>query len=258
MAYPLQYFRIGIGNTDNNVVASNSSLAPSHHTGKSIEKWHLNYKSANSFQIVNASNNQVMTANGTKITLSNNSNSSDQNWSIEGVQKDYDGYYLYYKIVNGGDSKALTYTANSGFSLTKYGGVNYQKFKINLDGLEGFAANCKTSSGEKAGTIGGLFGPVVQVSTADELEKQLNSVGAQTIVINANIDMKSKGNTRIRDFKTIVGSFKYHTIYDSQFRTNDAYGAANDSPSDNIIFRNLDMQAKNVANRILINVWSSR
>ena len=259
MTYPLQYFRIGIGNTDNNVVASGSSLAPSHHTGKLIEKWYLNYKSDKSFQIVNSSNNQVMTANGSKVILSNNSNSSAQNWSIEGVQKDYDGYYLYYKIVNEGDSsKALTYTANSGFSLTNYGGVNYQKFKINLDGLEGFAANCKTSSGEKAGTIGGLFGPVVQVTTADDLEKQLNSVGAQTIVINANIDMKSKGNTRIRDNKTIVGSFKYHTIYDSQFRTNDAYGAADDNPSDNIIFRNLDLQAKNVPNRILVNIWSSR
>ena len=62
MSYPLQYFRIGIGNTDNNVVASDSSLAPSHHTGKNIEKWYLNYKSANSFQIVNASNNQLLTA----------------------------------------------------------------------------------------------------------------------------------------------------------------------------------------------------
>ena len=259
MTYPLQYFRIGIGNTDNNVVASGSSLAPSHHTGKTIEKWYLNYKSGNSFQIVNSSNNLVMTANGSKVTLANNSNSSAQNWNIEGVQKDYDGYYLYYKIVNAGDSsKALTYTANSGFSLTNYGGINYQKFKINLDGLEGFAANCRTSSGEKAGTIGGLFGPVVQVTTADDLEKQLNSVGAQTIVINANIDMKTKGNTRIRDNKTIVGSFKYHTIYDSQFRTNDAWGAADDNPSDNIIFRNLDLQAKNVPNRILVNIWSSR
>ena len=259
MSYPLQYFRIGIGNTDNNVVVSDSSLAPSHHSGGNHEKWYLNYKSANTFQIVNASNNQVMTGNGTSVSLANNANSSAQTWSIEGVQKDYEGYYLYYKILNAGDnSKALTYTANKGFSLTNYGGVNYQKFKLNLDGLEGFAANCRTSSGEKAGTIGGLLGQVVEVSTADELEKQLNSVGPQTIVVNANIDMKAKSHTRIRDYKTIVGSFKYRTIYDSQFRTNDVNGATNDSPSDNIIFRNLDLQAKNVANRILINVWSSR
>ena len=70
--------------------------------------------------------------------------------------------------------------------------------------------------------------------------------------------MQKKGNTRIRDNKTIVGSFSKHTIYDSQFRTNDAYGAADDSPSDNIVFRNLDLEAKNVPNRILINIWSSR
>ena len=258
MSYPLQYFRIAIGNTDSNVVASNSSLVPSHHTGKTHEKWYLNYRNANTFQIVNASNNQVMTGNGNKVSLANNSNSSSQNWSFEGVQKDYDGYYLYYKIINNGDnSKALTYTANKGFSLAEYKGINYQKFKINLDGLEGFAANCRTSSGEKAGTIGGLFGPVVEVKTADDLEKQLNSVGPQTIVVNANIDMKNKGNTRIRDNKTLVGSFKYHTILNCQLRTNDAWGAANDNPSDNIIFRNLDMQSKDKST-ILINIWSSR
>ena len=91
MSYPLQYFRIGIGNTDNIVVVSGSSLAPSHHTGKTHEKWYLNYKNSNSFQIVNASNNQVMTGNGNNVSLANNSNSSSQNWKFEGVQKDYDG-----------------------------------------------------------------------------------------------------------------------------------------------------------------------
>ena len=64
MTYPLQYFRIAIGNTDNNIVASDSSLAPSHHTGKTHEKWYLNYKSQCIFQIVNSSNKKVMTGNG--------------------------------------------------------------------------------------------------------------------------------------------------------------------------------------------------
>ena len=187
MTYPLQYFRLAIGDTDNNVVLSGSSLAPSHHTGKDHEKWYLNYKNQNSFQIVNVSNNQVMTGDGNTVKVSNNSNLDSQNWKFEGVQKDYDGYILYYKILNNGNSnKALTYSPNKGFSLSNYTGVNYQKFKINLDGLEGFAANCQTSSGEKAGTIGGLFGPVVEVSTADQLEKELNSVGPQTIVLNGN------------------------------------------------------------------------
>ena len=258
-AYPLQYFRLGMANTDNNVVASGSSLAPSKHTGKTTEKWYLNFKSSGVFQIVNASNNQVLTASGTKVSLSNNSNSSSQNWKIEGVTKDYDGYYLFYKITSNADSsKSLTFTDGSGFSLSKYSGATFQKFKLNLDGLQGFAGNCKTSQGEKAGTIGGLLGPVVYVNTLDQLEKELNSIGPQTIVISGNIDMRNKSNTRIRDNKTIVGSFKYHTLYDSHFRTNDVYGAANDNPSDNIIFRNLDLQARNVKNRILINIWSSR
>ena len=70
--------------------------------------------------------------------------------------------------------------------------------------------------------------------------------------------MQKKSHTRIRDNKTIIGSYSKNTIYDSQFRTNDTYGAVDDSPSDNIVFRNLNMIAKNVSNRILINIWSSR
>ena len=154
-AYPLQYFRLGIAGTNNNVIASGSSLAPSKHTGKTTEKWYLNYKSSGVFQIVNVSSGKVLTASGSKVTLANNSNSSSQNWKIEGVTKDYEGYYLFYKITSNADSsKSLTFTDGTGFSLTKYSGATYQKYKINLDGLEGFAANCKTSSGEKAGTIG--------------------------------------------------------------------------------------------------------
>ena len=120
MSYPLQYFRLAIGNTDNNIVANGSSLAPSHHTGKTSEKWYLNYKASGIFQIVNASNNKLMTGNGNKVSLESNSNSSSQNWKIEGVEKDFDGYFLYYQILNDSDSsKALTYTANSGFSLSE-------------------------------------------------------------------------------------------------------------------------------------------
>ena len=258
-AYPFQYFRLGIGDTNNVVVSNDTSLAPAKIVGSNVEKWYLNNKGSGVFQIVSAGTAKILTASGSSVVLEKNTNSENQKWKIEGVQKDYEGYYLYYKITSNEDStKSLTFTDGTGFSLQKYTGDIYQKFKLNLDGLQGFAANCKTSNGEKAGTIGGLLGTVVFVTTADDLEKQLNSVGAQIIVIAANIDMQKKSNTRIRDNKTIVGSLKYHTIYDSHFRTNDAYGASNDSPSDNIIFKNLDMQAKNVKNRILINIWSSR
>ncbi len=258
-AYPVQEFRLGMADTDNNVTAEGSMLMPAVMSGTSAEKWSLNYVSAGVYEIVSSASGQILTANGSGVSLADDTDGANQRWNIEGVQKDFEGYYLYYKITSNADSsKALTFNEGTGFALASYSGAAYQKYKLNLDGLEGFAANCMTSSGEKAGTIGGLLGEVVYVSTADDLEKQLNSVGAQTIVITADIDMQKKGNTRIRDNKTIVGSFSKHTIYDSQFRTNDAYGAEDDSPSDNIIFRNLDMQAKNVPNRILINIWSSR
>lgn len=257
--YPVQEFRLGMADTDNNVTASGTGIVPTELAGVTEEKWSLNFVSDGVYEIVSASSGEILTANGSGVSLAADTDGANQRWKIEGVEKDFEGYDLYYKITSNADaSKALTYTEGSGFSLKAYSGETYQKYKLNLDGLEGFAANCMTAAGEKAGTIGGLLGEVVYVSTADELEKQLNTVGAQTIVITADIDMQKKGNTRIRDNKTIVGSFGAHTIYDSQFRTNDAYGAEDDSPSDNIIFRNLDMQAVNVPNRILINIWSSR
>ncbi|MBR3631338.1 MAG: RICIN domain-containing protein [Oscillospiraceae bacterium] len=259
VSYPVQYFRLGMADTDANVNASGASLAPGDQNGTNAEKWSLNWISDGVFEIVSADSGLILTVNGSGVSLAKDTDAAGQRWKIEGVKKDFDGYYLYYKITSNADSsKALTFTEGVGFSLAAYSGGTYQQYKLNLDGCEGWAANAKTSSGEKACTIGGLLGEVVYVSTADDLEKQLNSVGAQTIVITGDIDMQTKGNTRIRDNKTIVGCYGNHTIYDSQFRTNDAWGAADDSPSDNIVFRNLKMVAKNVPNRILINVWSSR
>ena len=259
MSYPLQYFRLAIWNTNNNIIASGSSLYPSHHTGKPIEKWYLKYIRADVFLIINALNNLVMTGNGEKVSLKEESDSEDQYWTFIGVENDYDGYTLYYKILNNNDSsKVLTFIDGEGFSLRNNADDNYQKFKINLDGLEGFAANCITPSGEKAGTIGGLFGPVVEVFTDSELERETKTIGPKTIVVKANIDMRSKWHTRIRDFKTIVGSFENHTLYDTYFRTNNENGTEGDEPSDNIIIRNLDIQRVNERGRISINIWSSR
>ena len=263
MSYPLQYFRLAIGNTDSNIIASGNSLSPSYMTGNLNEKWHLNFVQANVFLLINALNNLVMKANNEKVSLESIQSYSDPDedylWTIEGVENDYDGYALYYRILNNGDtSKALTYEKNLGFLLKEYTGGIYQKFKINLDGLEGFAANCKTKSGEKAGTIGGLFGQVVEVTTDEELKNALNSDGPRTIVLKANIDMKSHKHTRIRDFKTLVGSHEYHTLYDPHFRTNNEYGIEGDEPSDNIVFRNLEMESRSEKGRILINIWSSR
>ena len=260
MSYPLQLFRLAIGDTYHNIIASGSALYPSLHTGKPLEKWYLKYIRADVFLIINALNNLVMTGKGNEVTLEKEKdNSEDQYWKFDGVENDYDGYALFYRILNNGNSsKALTFVNNTGFLLKEYKGEIYQKYKINLDGLEGFAANCKTTSGEKAGTIGGLFGPVIEVTTADELESELKKVGPKTIVIKENIDMKTKMHTRIRDYTTIVGSFDNHTLYDPHFRTNNEYGTEGDEPSDNIVFRNLEIQRVSERGRISINIWSSR
>ena len=257
MFYLIQYFRLAIGDTDNNVIASDSSLAPSHHTGNKNEKWYVNYQSENVFKIGNASNNKLLTSSEDKVSLSDDSDSEEQKWKIEGVEKDYDGYFLYYTISSNSDSsKFLTYTANKGFSLEKYSGKEYQHFKINLDGLEGFGANCKTSLGEKAGLIGGLLGPSVISNTKDEFIAAINSDGPKTIHMNANFDLINDKNTRIRDYKTICGSLRYKSIYNGNFRTNDPNGK--DAPSDNIIFRNIDFEIREDADRTLLNIFASR
>ena len=173
-SYPLQYFRFGMSNTDNCVAASASSIIPTHDLGRASEKWYLNYIASGAYQIVNVSNNQLLTSNGNNVFLSNNSNSESQKWNIEGVEKDYEEYYLYYRITSNSDkTKSLTYSEDNGFFLAQYTGDGFQKYKLNLDGLEGFAANCKTSQGEKAGTIGGLLGQVVYSNNAEELEAHL-------------------------------------------------------------------------------------
>ena len=262
--YPVQEFRFGIGNTDRNITVSGKNagdyLSSATFKGTTDEKWSLNYISAGVYEIVNSATGMIVTNENGLATLAKDTDAANQRWKIEAIEKDFEGYDLYYKVVSNADpTQALTFDVNSNsIAVDDYAKGDYQKFKLNLDGLEGYAANAMTPKGEKAGTIGGLLGEVVYVSDADNLEKQLNSKGAQTIVITADIDMQKKSNTRVRDNKTIVGQYGKHTIYDCQFRTNDAWGTAGEVPSDNIIFRNLKMVAKNVPNRILINIWSSR
>ena len=97
------------------------------------------------------------------------------------------------------------------------------------------------------------------VSTADDLEKQqLNLQSRKPLSSRRILICRTSPTPAFKDNKTIVGSYGNKTIYDSQVRTNDTYGAVDVNPSDNIIFRNLNMIAKNVKNRILINIWSSR
>lgn len=264
VSYPVQEFRIGIGDTNRNVNISGYSdgdyLNSWTTNGEKNEKWTLNYISDGVYEIVNSATGYVITnSNGTAV-LSPDVDGANQRWNISGVQTDHEGYYLYYKIVSNADSSVgLTFNQNSNsVSVEPYTGDIYQKFKLNLDGMEGFAANCMVSEGEKAGTIGGLLGETVVVTNKDDLITALNSTEPMTIVVNGNFDMQSDWHTRIRDYKTIVGSYSANTLQDCYLRTNNEYGTEGDEPSDNIVIRNINFQAVNVSNRILINIWSSR
>lgn len=257
--YPAQEFRLGISNTDRNAAANGTAVTSATLAGKDSEKWTLNYISDNLYEIVSAANGYILTGSGSSVSLAADTDDAAQRWRIEGVQKDYDGYYLYYKITNDSTGQALTFQPSGNtFTLSGYSGDPYQKYKLNLDGLEGFAANCKTDQGEKAGTIGGLLGKTVYAATADELEKALDSTEPMTVVLTADVDMRNAGFTRIRDNKTLVGSYGKRKIQDCQLRTNNEYGTAGDDPSDNIVIRNIHFVAQNVEDKILLQIWSSR
>jgi hypothetical protein len=48
---------------------------------------------------------------------------------------------------------------------------------------------------------------------------------------------------------------RYKTIYNGNFRTNDPDGK--DAPSDNIIFRNIDFETREDADKTLLNIFAS-
>jgi pectin lyase len=245
--------------TNRNLIESGTALQTAEASGNSAENWEIVYVSDGVYQIVNMSDNKYLTASGESVSTASAGSGTSQQWKIEGVQKDFEGYYLYYKITSVSTGKSLTYyQGNNAVGLASYIGDGAQLWKLNVCGEEGFSANCKVSEGEKACDIGGALGKTVTASTADELVSYLDSTDPLTIVLTADIDMQNKSHTRIRDYKTIIGSYSSNAIYDSQFRTNDVYGATDDSPSDNIIIRNVDFYAVNVPNRILVNIWSSR
>ncbi len=259
VSYPKQAINFAAYTTNRNLIVSGTAVKTDEAAGKSVENWEIVYVSNGVYQIVNMSDGKYLTASGETVTMAAASSNTSQQWKIEGVKKDFEGYYLYYKITSVSTGKALTYyQGNNLIGLAGYEGDGAQLWKLNAYGEEGFSANCKVSQGEKACDIGGVLGKTVTASTADELETYLNSTEPLTVVLTADIDMQKKSHTRIRDYKTLVGSYSANTIYDSQFRTNNGDGVEGDNPSDNIIIRNIDFQAVNRANRILVNIWSSR
>jgi pectin lyase len=194
--YPKQEFRFGIADTDRNITIlkaeEGSTLTSSKIQGSLDEKWTLNYISAGVYEIVNSKTGLLVTSENGVAKLLKDTDAANQRWKIESVQKDFDGYSLYYKVVSNADSKVgLTFDVNSNsLKVATYSGDNYQKFKLNLDGLEGYAANANTPNGEKAGTIGGLLGDVVVVTTDTDLVEELKKTEPKTVVVCADIDMQ--------------------------------------------------------------------
>lgn len=258
--YPKQAVNFTAYTTDKNLAESGSSIIGLSASGTAAENWEIVYISDGLYNIVSMNDGKYLTAGSDgSVSAAGYSGNSPQQWKISGAKKDYDGYYLYYTITNVYTGKALTYYQASGnVGVASYTGDGAQLWKLNLYGQQGFSANCKTSSGEKAATIGGILGKTVYASNASTLIDYMNSTSPLTIVVSGTIDMKNYSNTRIRDNKTIVGAYSGAVIKDCQLRTNDAYGATNDSPSDNIVFRNIDFRAASIEDRILVNIWSSR
>ena len=262
-SYPLQEFRIGIADTNRNVNISgsdNGSLLNSWTTnGERNEKWTLNYISDGVYEIVNSATGYIITNNNGNCVIAKDEDKSEQRWKIVGVEKDFEGQYLYYKIVsNSNNNQALTFNPNTNtFNLNNYSGDLYQKFKINCDGLDGFAANCKVEEGDKAGTIGGLLGKTVFVSDLNSMKSALTESEPLTIVLTANIDCsKENYDWRIASNKTIVGSYAARQMKDCKLRTNDYFGV--EEISDNIIIRNINFQVEVNPNMLVLAIYSSR
>lgn len=263
--YPVQELRFGIGDTNRSISISDTaeqayvSSLSEFDAGTDAAKWYLNYISAGVYEIVNSATGYVLTdANGFPV-ISADVDGSNQRWQIAPVQQDSEGYDLYYKIVSNGDSSAaLTFDANSNsLSLNSYSGDIYQKFKLNLDGLQGYAANAMVDGQEKAGTIGGLLGETVFVDTDDELKNAMLSDQPLTIVLTTDLDWHPYGQQEIRSYKTLVGAYGV-TLKDAQIRTCPNDTDSSTPPSDNLVFRNLRLLAKDSTNCMLFNIYSSR
>ncbi len=269
--YPVQQFRMGIYDTNRNVnlsdTESGSPVTSEKINGTANENWYLNYISAGVYEIVSAANDYVLTADaGGYCTIAPDTDAANQRWNITAVQQDFEGFDLYYKITSNADSsKALTFTPETNsFSTESYSGASYQKYKLNLKGLEGFAANAMTSKGEKAGTIGGLLGETVFVDTTEECVAAMKRTEPLTIVVTENLEFNdwNKTDQKIESNKTILGSYSKNIIYNSQWRNDEFYGDANIPPSNNIIFQNLHFRAtelnSNGCGVILVYIYCGR
>lgn len=247
-SYPVQEFRFGIGDTNRSITISGTDsgdyVSSAEFLGNRSQKWYLNYISSGVYEIINSQTGYVLTNDGGLAVTSPDTDGAAQRWQIKAVSQDFEGNDLYYKIVSNADSNAaLTFdTESNSFSVETYTGALYQTYKLNLDGLEGFAGNCMVNGKEKAGTIGGLLGETVFCDTVEEVVTALDSKDPKTVVVTANLNFVNQGKDKqqIRDDKTLVGSYAANTITDCQFRNDDLWGEEEDTPAGNIVIRNMN------------------
>src|SRR6478609_812745 len=153
-SYPVSEVNLGAYNTTFNLnvtgLGSGSALNIYAPTGNENEDWRINYISAGVYEIENSTTGTFVTAGTNNVAqIATQVNNTTQRWQIVGVTKDFLGEYLYYKIVNVGNGKALSYSGTT-VILTDYTGANNQMWRLDLDGLEGFAALCKVKEGVHA------------------------------------------------------------------------------------------------------------
>ena len=99
-AYPAQAVHFGAYTTNRNLNNAGSAANTQKAAGANSEDWRIDYVSAGVYQIVSLADGKYLTANGTACTLTAKAADSNQNWNIESVQKDFEGYDLYYKITS--------------------------------------------------------------------------------------------------------------------------------------------------------------
>ena len=262
--YPMQLINIA-ANDNSGVLTENGTTDNSSLSVKGIgndlsPSWRFDYVGTDSkgafFKIVNAQSGRILTPEGygvragVNVVVFGSESDKTQHWYVVPVKNDRLGNGLYYKIVNYMDTSLAITRTSGGVSLSTFTGADNQLWLLNSDGLQGFAGYCKNDNtgSPKASTIGGLFGPVVEVQTFDELKKYATADEPYTIVVSNNISvyqlnqngerfMCSAGRIYVKSNKTIIGSYGAHTLFNVQFCT-----SSNNGVGDNIIIKNFDMK----------------